>query len=633
MPRIKIMAEDLANKIAAGEVVERPASVVKELVENAIDAQSTMIDVSVREGGLDGIRVVDNGVGMEREDALLAFHRHASSKLISAQDLFRISTLGFRGEALPSIASVSHLALETWDGKEDVGTKVYVEGGVIKKVQDAPLRQGTLIEVTNLFYNTPARFKYLRSVHTEISHIADYMNRLALAFPNISFRLKHNDKDLLKTAGNGQLLSVIAEIYGRQVAQKMIPVSSEHIDFTVHGFLSQPELHRSSRKYMTIFINGRYVRHHGLHQTIQRAYHTLLPVHRYPLVVLSLRMDPSLVDVNVHPAKLEVRLSKEEELIEWLESVLKEALLVKQQIPDASSLTGPRNKKEKPIQGQMDFSLPVKSMPPMQVKETSPLLEKHWLAEKEGFAVENGRKGTFQQRTVEPNSGTNREQSFVSKESMPGQREDLEDRKGVEIQDPINTRIPLLSAIGQLHGTYILAQNEQGLYMIDQHAAQERIWYEYFYEKLNQPVRESQELLVPVVLECTGTEAEILNEYKSILADLGLFLEEFGYHTYMIRSHPVWFPKGEEESLIREIVDYLMQHKKRPEWITIREKVAIMMACKAAIKANQYLSKQEMESLLEQLRNCSNPFTCPHGRPITVFFSKYELEKMFKRVM
>lgn len=631
MPKIKVMAEELANKIAAGEVVERPASVVKELVENAIDAQSTIIDVSVSEGGLDKIRVVDNGVGMEREDALLSFARHASSKLTSAQDLFRISTLGFRGEALPSIASVSHLTMQTWNGQEDVGTKVCVEGGEIKEIVDAPLRQGTLIEVSNLFYNTPARYKYLRSVHTELGHIADYMNRLALAFPTISFSLKHNDKQLLKTTGNSQLLSVIAEVYGRQVAQKMIPVSAEHIDFTVEGYLAQPEINRSSRKYMTTLINGRYVRHHALNQAIQRAYHTLLPIHRFPLTVLSLRLDPSLVDVNVHPAKLEVRLSKEQELVEWLETVLKDTLTSKQQIPQALSLTNRQRKEKKPIQEQINFKLPVESITSPVVKESSPPLEKKWsAAREERLTAEKEISIANEQQIKQQNRDSSSVQSTVSQTSTDIHNPDEKARETDILAD---NRIPMLSAIGQLHGTYILAQNEQGLFMIDQHAAQERIWFEYFYEKLNEPVRESQTLIVPIVIECTAAETLLLKEYKPLLADLGLFLEEFGYHTYMIRSHPVWFPKGEEESLIREIIDYFVQHKKKPEWITIREKVAIMMACKQAIKANKYLTKQEMESLLEQLRNSSNPFTCPHGRPITVLLTKYDIEKMFKRVM
>lgn len=607
MPSIQIMDEQLANKIAAGEVVERPASVVKELVENAIDAHSTIIEVSVKEGGLDEIKVVDNGEGMDREDALLSLARHASSKLTSEQDLFRITSLGFRGEALPSIASVSNLTMQTWNGEEECGTKVFAQGGEIIEVSDAPLRQGTMMEIKELFYNTPARYKYVKSTHTEISHIADYINRLALANPQIAFSLKHNGRQLLKTNGNGELLAVIAEIYGRQTAHKMIPISLEHIDFQVEGYLAKPEVTRANRQYISILINGRYVKNTGLSQMVQRAYHTMLPLHRFPIAILNIKLDPSLVDVNVHPAKLEVRISKERELIEWLEEELANILRSKQTIPQP---VPQRNKQAPPkintyVQESMELQLPKANVSVVKEKTYPDKLYDE-----------------AEDMVAEPVLLT--EQTIMKVEQKPSEgSNDLEQRLA---------EIPLLHPLGQLHGTYILAQNEHGLYMIDQHAAQERIWYEYYYQKLNEPIRETQALLVPLVIECTPNEAVILKEFESVLAEMGLFVEEFGYHTYMIRSHPAWFPSGEEEAIIREIIDYLLSNKKAPEWIQLREKMAIMMSCKQAIKANKFLTHQEMESLLEQLRMCSNPFTCPHGRPITVLLSTYEIEKMFKRV-
>lgn len=586
MPIIQIMNEHLSNKIAAGEVVERPASVVKELVENAIDARSTIIEVYVDEGGLGKIRVVDNGEGMDREDAILSFERHSTSKVKTDRDLFQISTLGFRGEALPSIAAVSRVRLQTWNAQDEVGTQVLIQGGTIKETSDAPLRKGTIIEVNDLFYNTPARYKYLKTIHTELSHISDYMNRLALAHPAISFKFLHNGRELLTTNGNGQHLGVISAIYGYSAAKQMIPFQANHIDFEVEGFVGQPELSRANRQFISIIINGRYIRHYGLNQAITRAYHTRLPIHRYPVAILSIKMDPSLLDINVHPAKLEARLSKEKELIEWLEKELRGVLDQEQAIPQPLQENKKRAKDEN-VQQTLHLQLPE---PP---KETE-------ISE------------TVRNKPV---------------------NEHIKERGKELILSSDREKIPLLYPLAQLHGTYILAQNDQGLYMIDQHAAQERIWYEYFYERLNEPIRANQELLIPIVLEFTSGEFTLIRENIEQLQAIGLFLEEFGHHSYIIRSHPQWFPSGEEERLMRDMIQYIIDKKGKVEWIVIREKVAIMMSCKQAIKANHHLTRAEMEALLEKLRESSNPFTCPHGRPITVLLSTYDIEKMFKRVM
>jgi DNA mismatch repair protein MutL len=597
MPIIQIMNEHLSNKIAAGEVVERPASVVKELVENAIDAKSTIVEVYVEEGGLGRIRVVDNGVGMDREDAIMAFERHATSKVKTDRDLFQISTLGFRGEALPSIAAVARVSLTTWNGQEDVGTQVLIQGGTIKETSDAPLRKGTIIEVNDLFYNTPARYKYLRTIHTELSHISDYMNRLALAHPAISFKLVHNGRELLMTNGNGQHLGVISAIYGYNTAKQMIPFQAKHIDFEVEGYVGQPELSRSNRHSISMIINGRYIRHFGLNQALTGAYHTRLPIHRYPVAILSIKMDPSLLDINVHPAKLEARLSKEKELIEWLEIELRRVLNQEQGIPQPLQEEKKR-RQEANIQQTLHLQLP-----DPQVKDNS-----HY-TQKQAATNEGGRQGLVRERDQIMERGL--------KLTADNERE----------------KIPLLYPLAQLHGTYILAQNEQGLYMIDQHAAQERIWYEHFYEKLNEPIRANQELLIPIVLEFTSGEYALIHENVEQLQAIGLFLEEFGHHSYIIRSHPQWFPSGDEERLLRDMIQYITEKKGKVEWIVMREKVAIMMSCKQAIKANHHLTREEMEALLEKLRRSSNPFTCPHGRPITVLLSTYDIEKMFKRVM
>lgn len=602
MAHIKIMDDRLSNQIAAGEVVERPASIVKELVENSIDAGSTVLEVQVEEGGLGKIKVIDNGSGMDREDSRLCFERHATSKIKSERELFRIKTLGFRGEALPSIAAVSKVTMQTWDQHEPTGTKIHIEAGEVLEMEDAPLRKGTVIEINELFYNTPARYKYLRTVHTELSHITDYMNRLALAYPAISFTLKHHDRQLLKTNGNGQTLSVIAAIYGHTTAKKMISFSAEHIDFQVEGYLGRPELSRSNRYHISIFMNGRYIKSPIVTQAILRAYQTLLPIHRFPIAVLSVKMDASLLDVNVHPAKLHVKFSKENELISWLESEMKRVLQQEQLIPEPLQETKFKSR-EKNDQSVFDFRLPVQED---QVEK--PFKENIHVKETEA--------------------------PFQLKKQIPERKESTSSIQGPELKEPESSKqIPLLYPLAQLHGTYILAQNENGLYMIDQHAAQERIWYERFVHKLNEPERNQQELAIPIVLEFTSTEFASVTVYEPLLNKMGLFLEQFGHHSYIVRSHPQWFPHGEEENLIREIIDYISEQKKEIEWIQVRDEVAIMMSCKKSIKANHYLSRLEMEALLEDIRQTSNPYTCPHGRPITVLITKYDIEKMFKRIM
>jgi DNA mismatch repair protein MutL len=629
MPIIQIMNEHLSNKIAAGEVVERPASVVKELVENSIDAGSTIIEVFVQEGGLGSIKVVDNGRGMDHEDASLAFERHATSKLKTDRDLFQILTLGFRGEALPSIAAVSHVSLQTWDGEAETGTHVMIQGGKIKETQDAPPRKGTVIEVKDLFYNTPARYKYLKSIHTELSHISDYINRLALAHPEISFRLLHNDKELLSTNGNGQHLGVISAIYGYSTAKQMIALKASHIDFEVEGYLGKPEITRSNRQYMSVIVNGRYIKNYALNQAITRAYHTLLPVHRFPVVILSLKMDASLLDINVHPAKLEARFSKENELIEWLEQEIVQTLHREQLIPQP--LQAQKKDKQTNVQQTINLQLPdsiISQEPPAtsyieSVKEAT----EHFLASgKEDVHVGRERQEAQEAQEAQVPKDTH-------EETTEGLRNGTIEQSIEQSFEAPNKGIPLLFPLAQLHGTYILAQNENGLYMIDQHAAQERIWYERFYKKLNHPLRQNQELLISIVLEFTSGEYTLIKENIDLLEGAGLFLEEFGHHSYRVSSHPQWFPTGEEEDLIRDMIQYIIERKGKVEWIRFREKVAIMMSCKQAIKANRYLTKPEMEALLEELRLSSNPYTCPHGRPITVLVSKYDIEKMFKRVM
>jgi DNA mismatch repair protein MutL len=631
MGKIIQLDDQLANKIAAGEVVERPASVVKELVENAIDANSSVIEIEVEEAGLSKIRVIDNGDGIEEDDCLTAFQRHATSKIKDENDLFRIKTLGFRGEALPSIASVSELEIKTSTG-EEAGTRLLLRGGEVIVHEKTNSRKGTDITVSNLFFNTPARLKYLKTVHTELGNISDVVNRLAMAHPHIAFRLSHNGKKLLSTNGNGQVLQVISAIYGVQTAKKMIPIHAESLDFTVKGYISLPELTRASRNYISIIINGRFVKNIAIAKAIQEGYHTLLPIGRYPIVFLQIEMDPLLVDVNVHPAKLEVRLSKENELYELIVKAIKDAFKTKQLIPEISSsvkITRPQTEQQKLI-----FDHVIKNEPETPINTWNDKYT-NVVKEKKDEIIDEIQIESVQPSSVIVSEPNMREPDIQEKEprveKIKDENESLESNEENSSNETVE-RVPPMYPIGQMHGTYILAQNERGLYIIDQHAAQERINYEYFREKVGQVDNKLQDLLVPLTFHYSSDEYIIIEEHKEELAKVGIFLEPFGHNSFIVRSHPQWFPKGMETEIIEEMIDQVLKYKK-VDIHKLREEAAIMMSCKAAIKANQYLRNDEIFTLLETLRKTSDPFTCPHGRPIIIHYSTYEMEKMFKRVM
>ncbi len=619
------LSDELSNKIAAGEVVERPASVVKELVENAIDANSTVIEIELEEAGLSKIRILDNGDGIASEDCLTAFKRHATSKIKTEQDLFRIRTLGFRGEALPSIASVSMLELKTSTG-EEAGTHLKLRGGEIVHHELTSSRKGTELVIENLFFNTPARLKYMKTVNTELGNVTDVVNRLAMSHPEVSIRLMHQGRQLLYTNGSGDVRQVLAAIYGMAVAKKMIPINVQSLDYEVNGYVALPEITRASRNYMSTIINGRFVKNYGLLKAVQQGYHTLLPIGRFPIVFLTITMDPLLVDVNVHPAKLEVRLSKEAELFELIEQGVKAAFKKQQLIPDAVVPT--KSKAAVQPTEQQTFTFDHQSKPsgyqpsntvrepsfkeaPARVDEIMPPVKTEVIRQDEKL------EPTF--REIE-----HYEESVEENASIPEPNHSAKEQP--------EPRVPAMYPIGQMHGTYILAQNEKGLFIIDQHAAQERIKYEYFKRKLGEVDSEVQELLMPLTLEFSGNEALILEEYKDMLAEVGVFLESFGQNSYIVRSHPQWFPKGEEQETIEEMIQQIFTMK-RVNIEKLREEAAIMMSCKGSIKANHHLRNDEIFALLETLRKTTDPFTCPHGRPIIIHHSTYEMEKMFKRVM
>ncbi|NHM29883.1 DNA mismatch repair endonuclease MutL [Neobacillus terrae] len=632
MGKIIQLDDALSNKIAAGEVVERPASVVKEIVENAIDAGSTVIEIEVEEAGLAKIRITDNGDGIEEEDVLTAFQRHATSKIKNETDLFRIRTLGFRGEALPSIASVSRLEMKTSTG-EGAGHRVVIEGGKVETFEKSSSRKGTDLTITDLFFNTPARLKYMKTIHTELGNITDVVNRLALSHPEISFRLIHNERKLLHTNGNGDVRQVLAAIYGLSIAKQLIPISGRSLDYTISGYASMPEVTRASRNYISTMINGRFIRNYAMAKAIQEGYHTLLPIGRYPIVLLNIEMDPLLVDVNVHPSKMEVRISKEAELSELITKTIKEAFKRKELIPSGA----PVNKKEKPMSEQTTLSFDTYNPTPMARTETETVPPAVIMSGLDAALKVLETKVPIQSAAVQKEE-TTLESELVNDLEPEIESYDFDEEETadfVEEETPVQqpeSRVPPMYPIGQMHGTYIFAQNERGLYIIDQHAAQERLKYEYFREKVGQVERELQEMLVPLTLEYSSDECIKIVENREELEQVGIFLEEFGLNSFIVRAHPQWFPKGEEKEVIEEIIEQLLSMKK-VDIKKLREESAIMMSCKGSIKANRHLRNDEIQTLLNDLRKASDPFTCPHGRPIIVHYSIYEMEKMFKRVM
>ncbi|WP_144787178.1 DNA mismatch repair endonuclease MutL [Lysinibacillus fusiformis] len=620
MGNIQIMDEWLSNKIAAGEVVERPASVVKELVENAIDAGSTSIDVFLLEAGLTSIQVIDNGSGMDEEDAIMSFSRHATSKIHQEHDLFRIRTLGFRGEALASIASVSKMTLITSNGES--GTHLELEGGHMLTHKPGPLRKGTDLTVSQLFFNTPARLKYMKTIQTELGHTIDLMNRLALSNPQIAFRLLHNGQLLLQTNGRGDVQQVLAAIYGVHNAKKMVSFQGESHDYRISGYVTLPEVTRASKNYMSLFVNGRWVKHYLVQKAIVDAYHTYLPIERYPIVVLYIEGDPFLTDVNVHPAKHQIRLSKEPELLKLIEETIRERIRSVIRVPQME-------KKEKIINPATEQLNIWKPAPQIDVEKMNAIVEKLYDVQS---VQENNRE-----TTVDPEPVSTIVEDYAQP-APPLQAEEIEEVTVVEqheelVDETAKEPFPELEVVGQIHGTYIVAQMEDGFYLIDQHAAQERIKYEFFREKVGQVnPYERQALLLPLTFHYAADEALLLREYKHELEAVGVFLEEFGQSSFVVREHPSWFPKGEEQEIIEDLIEQVLTTKKA-DVKKLREAAAIMMSCKKSIKANYYLTKEQMEILLRDLRKADNPFTCPHGRPVLIHFTSYEVEKMFKRVM
>ena len=594
MSKIKVMDEVLANKIAAGEVVEKTMNVVKELIENSIDAKSSEITIKLIDSGVKEIEVSDNGIGMDREDAVMAFSRHATSKLKNLDDLFYIESLGFRGEALPSIASVSNVCLKTSNG--ETGTLVTLEGGENIKVSSCDLQEGTTITVSDLFYNTPVRLKYLKNLYVELSNIVEYVDKMALSYPDIKFCLINNDKVLLRTDGSGDLLKVIYQIYGADVTKKMISISGENDDYYISGFISYPEVTKSNRNGITTLVNGRVIKNNELNKIIIDSYHTYIPKDKFPIVVLNIDVDPILIDINIHPTKMDIKFSKMDTLKELVTDLVTKKLKQLTLIPnvavrDVSSIT----EVSKQIKNSND-----------DVSYNSVLGDKTSYEEiKLDFEV-NAREERYNE--------TKENKNTEEVEEVPVEKE---------------YRIKKMEPRGIVYSTYIIAENEDGMYIIDQHAAAERINYEKVLAALKKKIV-IVDLLIPVKIELSASEALIIKENFSLLEEYGFKTEEFGINTIIVRSHPSWIMDDVAEECIRKVIDIIITRESF-DFDLFVWRMAATMACRMSIKANDYISYDDQMFLLDSLRKCDNPFTCPHGRPTIITYTKYDLEKLFKR--
>ncbi len=570
MSIIKKLDTALANKIAAGEVIEKIANVVKELVENSLDAKATQIDVELIESGLTLITVTDNGSGMDEADALLAFERHATSKIANVNDLFRISSLGFRGEALPSIAAVSKVELVTSDGSH--GIKVVMEDGYFVEKSVAPANRGTKITVSRLFYTTPARFKYLKSPQYELAIIMTLIDRFALAYPHVSFRLSNNHKMMFVSSGNSSIIDIIANIYTKDVARQMFRFEGKNRDYSIEGYSSNPIINRSSNGYMHIFVNGRAISDTKMTNVVRDCYEQVMPKNRYPITILYIECDPSIVDVNIHPRKQEIKFSEYQKLLD----------LIKNSLTPKISGT------------------PIYQTPDSKIEEQV--------------------KMTFFESEKQYNE-------------LPGKSSDEEIGKSTDKTSPIEPKptIPDMEYIGQYLGTYLLFQNEEGLYLVDQHAAAERIRYERYSKNMANRHHSSQEVLVPIKLDFTKEITLKLEEHLNELSDFGI---EGTIHknSFLITKVPTWFFRGYEDVYAEESIMKLIEGHDLNS-IDIIDDLAKLLACKHSLKANHFITKTESERLLTDLRTCEKPYTCPHGRPIIVSVSINQIERWFNRVI
>lgn len=585
MSKIIQLDEHLSNMIAAGEVVERISSVVKELVENSLDAKADDIIVELQDSGIKEIKVLDNGCGMDIDDIKCCYQRHATSKIKNQYDLFRIQTLGFRGEAIPSIASVSDMVIKSNCG--DTGYFIHLRA--TKKIEEGytPLNKGTEITVSNLFYNTPARLKFLKSENIELASICEVIDKLALSNPSVRFKLINDKKIIFQTSGNNDMKSIIGNIYGLPSIKNMLEVSNSINGIKIKCFLGDSTINKARKNAITLIVNGRFVKNYSIVNSIVEGYDTFIPSGRYPLAVVFITIDPILIDVNVHPTKQEIRISDEEVLRTLITSTIKNALEKTSHIPLITE-------KEQVL-----------------VNDTNDSQKR-----------ENQNNHLSNISFDSPNS------SYIAKlaETKFESQTFFEEK-----QEKLDKKLPYLEYVGQYAGTYLLFQNSLGLYLMDQHAAAERIRYEKYIEELSNPKPTSQELLIPELIETTRDEAIFIKNSIQEFADLGLVLDELDDKSFYLRAVPVWIT-NDPVTVAEEMIKYIIE-KRTIDIKSIRDDLAKTISCKGAIKANRNMELTEINTLVEQLSNCKNPFTCPHGRPTIISFTEYEIKKMFLRVM
>ena len=597
MGKIHQLDTQTANMIAAGEVVERPMGVVKELVENAIDAGSTRITVSVIDGGMTKITVRDNGIGMDSEDALNAFKRHATSKIKGQNDLFDIHTLGFRGEALPSIASVSKVTLTTSDGNDS--TRVQIEYGEIKNAGNYPCDEGTEISVEGLFYRTPARLKHLKSGSYENTLIQDVIVKFAFSYPAIAFTFISNDRISFQTTGKGNLLEVIYQAWGREAGENAIAVDFSDYDYHVTGYIVKPSLTRVSRNCMHVFLNGRMVRTFRLYKSILDGYEDFIVKGRNPLVVLNVEMDPQLLDVNVHPSKWEVRISKENQLEYLIKDNIREALKSTILAPVAEVKAAVQKVSVEPI-----------------FFDTNSALVTPFVAKKEDL--------------VTPIVETKPIETIKEENIKPVIQEEIKEEKIIEEKEIQHEKLPEMTVIGQLHEKFILCSTEKGLAILDQHACQERVHYEELLQKLDETTPVMMELLVPISILAGNDLVERVDEINASISDMHFQFEPFGRDTFIVRSVPMWMKEIEEERFLQDVIDNF-KNDRDSKYARMEKKKIATMACHSSIRFNRTLSLDEMKEVVKQLYKCQNPYHCPHGRPTFIILDEKELTKEFLR--
>ena len=608
MAKIRQLSEHITNMIAAGEVVERPMGIVKECVENSIDAHASHIEVHIMNGGLSKITITDDGDGMDYGDVAMAFERHATSKIQEESDLWNIHSLGFRGEAVPSIASVSEVTLKTNNGKESTMIQVFYGERVTYQKYSTP--KGTQIDIENLFAKTPARYKHLKTTQYEFSLISDVIQKFALGYPDISFVLTHNNVETFKTSGKGNLQEVIFQIFGRETAKGAIRIDAKDDDYAISGYAIQPNINRATKYYMYIYMNQRMVRHPRLYKAIQDAYHAYMPSERYPIVVLNIKMDAQLLDVNVHPSKWEVRLSKEKQLENLIYSTIQNALRKELQVPEI-----------KPVKEKVKIEMPSLDI----YKEESNIHQKihesfaSYQTDRESLHTNHiEKKDVPQEKPIEVNEEANKE--IVTKKEMDFTEEQ---------KTALNPSFPMLSVIGQFHGNYILAQGDKGLYIIDQHAAQEKYHYEQLRKNIFKPC-EMQTLLIPEIIKVTPAIVVQLQDINKMLSHMQIECECFGEDAVIIRKVPIWLKNTDITKFMTDIFDFY-QKNQTIQAENLRKAALASLACHSSIRFNRRLNMEEMKQVVADLRNCEQPFTCPHGRPTLICITDEQLIKEFSR--